>query len=1611
MNRAAAWNVRGVEAQTRNAAEDAARRAGMSLGEWLDEVVADHAAEQGVDPADFDREARLDVIGERLARLSRREAAPERTGRRQYRDALRDEARPRPRLQRSPRERAEEESASRDRTGRDEPDQDMLGEAIVRLEERLVKSDKRANRVLESVTEWMEQSQNGRGDQQHALESVVDKLDGIEARLAEQQKKLARQEAQRLQAAQEAHDAQRIQEAQRAQAARAKALDEEAQLARRLDETTRNLDRRLQQFSERISAPDAAKAAPAPAAPRARHDLKEAVIQLAQRRSAAEFASTPAPETSRLGGLRNFGVDLPTGRARAPSEASPAPRNDHIIAELERLNRRAESLRAQPPATAAPNITGLRTELAAMSRSLSELAPRNAIVALEGAIQDLSSRVNAIGDRAARENLRPPLEGLVAELRQSLSAHDPKHISQNLEREIRAIGAKVDAISRSAIDPDSFERIRQQTEEVRNLLSAAAQRPVPVERLEKQIGDLADRIEAISASASPQRDSADVLMRLADVRAQVERSTPTAALSAIERRLEQLASRIDQALARPQPAPGANMAGLEDIARRMEAMRDALERRPNPTVDSSGLEKLVHQLDTRLAQPNASNAASQALEALLRDMNAKLDSAAPPAYDPRLLKSMFHDLGERIDRRSPPMLDTRGLERALHEVHSKLAESAPPDLNPILRQIAGLHDRFDDLQTKNAQKDASAPAASEAIIREIASLHERFNILHASGAKPTPADPAASEAILREIGGLYDRLDALQAKSAASADPTASNAILREIAALRDRIEENQARATPAGADMAASEAIIREIAGLHDRFDDLQAKHAQPVASSPAAVEAIIREIAGLHGRFDELHAHGAQTAPPDPAASEALLREIGGLHRRFDALQAQSALRPDTAASDAILREIGGLHDRLDVLNAKRGAPADPAASEAILREIGGVHDRLDALHNKSAAPADPAASETILREIRVLRDQIEAMQSGAAAAERGGADAIIREIAGLHDRFDRLQANDKSAAGVEPLFGEILGELGQMRQSLEATSRSASIQERYALNADSVLARDVAGLRSRLDDVQARSQSLAASEPMIADIMGELARMRATVEGVANRPAQAPDNANFMRGIDELRSQQAEADRLMQSNLGGVHAMLENIVDRIADIEDARLTLGASETASSAALDEPLFDRGEIRAEAEPRAAPTIKMAVSAIPDRDDSHRIAKPEKAPPRSLDGSNFLIEPGASPLIGAALEEDRPATSVNAHIAAARRAAQAAMAASDAAERERAEALKIERGEAGARGIGRAKAYVMARKRPLLLGVALVAATTFAYTQWSGPHPAAMQKSELDLPLPANVAQTAKDNAGKSEARATDATPVGSIATAKVPSVPNADQIATLPQGLPSALHDALAHGERNAEYELAMRFVEGRGVTRDPHLAAQWMQNAADQGLPPAQYRLASFYEKGVGLSRDIGVAKGLYLSAANAGNARAMHNLAVLAAEANGVKPDYLEASNWFRKAGALGIKDSQYNLGILYARGMGVSQDLGQAWLWFSLAAQQGDTDAAKKRDEVGVKMDAKSLAAATASLAAFKPATPVAFANDVGAPIGGWDGVKGTASQADPKASASPSSSPM
>ena len=1196
MESATAWKVTGVGRETRVFAEDAARRAGLNLGEWLDEIIAERAAERGVDPADLRRDDRLDAIGERIAGLARRE------------DRFEDERRTRPRLE--PRWSREAPNPRESRRN-----DDLLEEALARLESRAERAE--------------------------ALQAAADRLATVEQRV------------------------------ERAIEPRVRDLDA------RLDALARRVEQEPERRRESPRPADRPRLDPPPAE-RPRFDAKEAAAQIARRRAELDARAVSGERAA---------------QPHAPSGVEP------LREEIAALTARLEKMRrdqAEQPAPAVTDVQSLRGELAAMAQSLANLAPRNAVVALEGAMRDLSERVAALGEGGARE----ALAALIVEAREALRAHDPHAAVAGLERELRTLGAKVDAIAQGVVDPAALQRIRAQTEEVRNLLAAAASRPVPVERLERQIGELADRVDRLAASPAPQAESARLGALIADARAQIERSIPAAALTAIERRLEELAQRMDAALRRPpQPAP-IDPRALEDLTRRIDSLHGAVERQP----DSAKLEAVLREIAQKLDRPAVAGGSLEPLTVMVRELGQRLDQRVGPPLDMAPLEQALRALGDR-----PIEIDTTPIEAMLRDLGAKLVPAAAPDMRP-----------FEDMLREINQKlDRGAP----------------------------PADLAA---MIRDLGRHIDER---------VGQPLNTRSLEEALMALRDRLENGPA-----------------------EHFD-----------------VKFVEEVADL-------------------------------------------------------------LVERLD----RRG----PAS--------GGVD-----------------------------------------------ADALANQIAVIHDRLDALQTTGPGAA----------------------------------------------------------------LERRIADLVDELD---------ATRRAMQTASAPIGGGFAELRAEQEDSDKRTQSRLANVQDILERMVGRLGRLEDDIARVDEGRAAAPVAAPLPPAGPAAPPLGAPPRFAEDSFRAVGAA-SRDLPERAAA--VAPPRALDGADFLLEPGSSlPRPRAAESSDAapPKSAINAHIAAARRAAQVALA-EDAA---KPDAPAAEPGENRIAAMGgQAIAFVAARRRPLLLGLALAAAVAMlAVIELRAGHVPLLQKSEL---TPA-TAPLAAAPTPKVAATDLDTTPTGSISPpASAAKPPPGDLLAAIPAGLSQPLHDGAVAGDVGAEFELALRLLDGRGVARDPHAAAQWFEQAAARGLPIAEYRLAALYEKGVGVTRDLPIAMGWYVKAATAGNARAMHNLAVMHAEgAIGGKPDYATAAEWFRKAGQFGVRDSQFNLGILYARGLGVPQDLGQSWLWFSLAAQQGDADSSRKRDDVAAKMDQPTLAAATQALAAFKVATPLPAANEAPAPAGGWDG------KAAPQANATP-----
>ncbi len=439
--------------------------------------------------------------------------------------------------------------------------------------------------------------------------------------------------------------------------------------------------------------------------PKPPFDLKAAVSQIAMRRHALEARlgrgetgpnplatqtvasgaarSAPSPASLDPGQLdasreaAQGGSDAALGAPDAGAADAAPPLSQLQLDDIRALALKLDDVPRQRAESSASvvDLSAIRAEIDAMRQSLADLAPRNAVVALEGAIRDLVQRVETLRQSGQGESVLAPLEAMAAEFRAALRAHDPQAAAAGLEREIRAIGGKIDTLAATAIKPETFERIRQQTEEVRNLLASAALRTPPLERLERQIGELADRVERLGASPAPHFESAEMAALLAEACRQIERSTPPEALISIEQRLEQIATQLDQEIARPTTPAAVDPGPFDDLALRIDGIRQSLEARPPAKIDTGPIEALLRDFDAKLAIVGRTDADARALQSIFVEISGKLDRLADPEAGARQLEPILHEFGTQLDA-VPSPIDLQPIEALLRSLESKFEAGA-----------------------------------------------------------------------------------------------------------------------------------------------------------------------------------------------------------------------------------------------------------------------------------------------------------------------------------------------------------------------------------------------------------------------------------------------------------------------------------------------------------------------------------------------------------------------------------------------------------------------------------------------------------------------------------------------------------------------------------------------------------------------------------------------------------------------------------------------------------------------------------------------------------------------------------------------------------------------
>jgi localization factor PodJL len=860
------------------------------------------------------------------------------------------------------------------------------------------------------------------------------------------------------------------------------------------------------------------------------------------------------------------------------------------------------------------------------------------------------------------------------------------------------------------------------------------------------------------------------------------------------------------------------------------------------------------------------------------------------------------------------------------------------------------------------------------------------------------------------------RMDLARRLEARIEDVAAPSAALTELQDETVRLREAITQLATSRDIVALEEAVVSLASGVERAQigTDLTAI-AAPIEQVRVQVERLAEEVAeNVHSRVAE---------------------DVRRLAERLDSVAATGAADPDD-------HTLAGLFSELEEIRRLIAALAGPERIQGLALSLQAVSAQIAELQRVGTDP-----------DLRPLLEEIRSdVKTAAPVALAGQIQALAEKVDLLCARDDRSDLGGEAGAS-RP--GEMASIHAMLRSLAEKVDQVGSRSEHEGLDA---LERQVVTLAGRLDAPHSADPALASLERTMGDLLRQVTALReaapseATVERAARAAvaetlqgsgiaATETGEIGLLRAsLADMQARQVASDQRLGATLEGVQSALERLLVR----------LGPAETAAPRApsLDERLMSSTS----AEAALAPA-ELRGTAQRDVAETPRIADDLLEP-----GSG---RPGREPRTGRDLSARRPARERSADstrarpaadaggeadiktsfIAAARRAAQAAqaeLAAETPAERRDARAQKVSPQPAGsAEGrLGRLKAEIDRRRRPLLLGLAaivLALGALQAISLRSPDEPRRAAPTSQSVPAREEAARDAGRDAAKDTAKDTateDGKEIGKDAgksvtadgsrdaTATKPPVADPTTTQALPNPLPAEsrasavktslpqvsgmntlqpdlgnLPPALAkvklaalEGDGSAVWDLATREADGRGMPRDLATATKLYEKLASAGYAPAQYKVAGHYEKGSGVARDLEKAKLWYGRAAEQGHARSMHNLAVLYAEnpaANG-KPDFATAASWFRQGAEFGVRDSQYNLGVLYARGLGLTQDLVQSYAWFAAAAAQGDDDAAKKRDDVANKLSPADLASAKSLAASFKPRKIDAAVNEPPAP---------------------------
>ncbi len=1268
-------------------------------------------------------------------------------------------------------------------------------------------------------------------------------------------------------------------------------------------------------------------------------------------------------------------------RQQRPDMASPGIDPADPLADIRARQKMLESRRLRLREDGSES----RAEIA-NTKPVAQVAPAGAIRGLAEALADMRRDLKV----EIRESLASELGALRQDMRMLSEGARKSGMPEDLRHDLARLSASVDRIGDQGNGADG---LRLELDSMRTLIGGLA-RQDSVHALEQRWQAVETQVSGLDVGGL-REELVGLAYRVDDIREALAAMPDSKPVQALEAKIATLSRSIED-LARQPGAPAAEMTRQFDlVAGRLDEITRAIV-----TLQPAAVEKF----DT---------APLERLEARLNSVAKKIDAMAPGESSVLLaerIETLAARVGELADEEAIGRLDAR-LERLQLLVESGQGDASyGPELSTHMAELSVKIDRID---TRNVSASLAArlddlaaridaiqmPFVQESQFPE--TMFGRLELLvgRAEATASRPVDPLPGmetlEARIADIAAKLDRKDS-------QPDPIAEKA-LRGFESLETRLADIADMLDQAGMQhpSGVSSQTLFGLETVETRLSDLFAKLDSSSAAPAAMGRETVRGLENVEARLAEISARLDREPAPVVVQNDAVLRgleeQIAHLSRLVSEAPQSGGFQSGgvlaggalSGASLAIDSRLASIEDHL-ATNDEYVIEAARQAAEAALSAYSG---------RTSGQPTPQSIAN--IEIITALADDLKALETMSRKTEDRTSRAFealqdtLLKIAGRLEKLDMgLQRPMVSAPAMTMPEASTAALDGAMENTLDPRARATFAEAAAApptpasglIRSPAEAAAMAAAFATEVDRDKAPEGAKAAAAKR-SFLSGLAARIKPGKPGAkASGPAEPRFTEAETPPLEPVMDlDPATANMPLEPGSGAPD--INRILQKVREAQLQERSQGSAPQAGGA--------KAEFLASAR-RAAQAAAAEVETL-DRQGKKRgrtsmvdMLKTRRKPILMAVGA-ILLAVMSLPLITGLLSGDGGRDDVTSQPAVVEPAT------SDITAAPVADAPEMSNAQAAA-DTGLPEVRVLAPPQVNPRGDAGTDAATVSGT---GVSSFVAPDAPSGAPSGATIG-TAPDTAPSAEAVVPAAGPAASIP----PSVPDdgtgagavtADLDALPRDFVPAALRAAVQDLDPLALYEIGARFTDGRGAAVDLARAAIWYQRAADLGHAPSQYRLANFHEKGSGLNRDIAAAKKWYQLAAEQGNASAMHNLAVLYATA-GPAPDYESAATWFTSGADVGVRDSQVNLAILYARGDGVTRDLVQSYKWFAVAANDGDKDAATKRDEVFSALRPEQAEAARAAVAAWKPQPLNQAANAVEVPAE-WAGTDTTTASVD------------